>query len=559
MLPLSHAEEKDMINTSSVVESLNTLAEQVQDSDPGGYDRLHLLKDAVENNMHADAWAYADVHAMIAPDSIVERYRNNASSGGMDRFVALLEVVRNTLIFTPIIVTWYGISQATARYTDLINAAVQAKRLDLYSQPFLYLWQQRFGGTLPEYLTLSSIAIADVVLLLFILALTFFAYILSGSSTARKDQEAQLLRANLNHAITGAVLSLRARPQLTAGDNLEVVARNLEYMVRQTVDQIQKMSQDSAASLDKLAQDTSTRMERMALDTTSRFDKVARDVTTQFANSTQQTRAQLDQIVQEITRQVQAGSVYLTELGSLTSGIVKTASQIHGAANALQNTNTALNTSINNLVAPADTIARQQGLLLDAVQKSVGHLQGNAKNIGELVTRQQKMAAELSDTLDTLTLAVEKFAALGKEQSTLVQQQGSFLQSLSDEHNKQGQLAVLLSDATIGVKNALSEMNTGAISLRSMAVSMNDMMRLQAAMVDNPGMAAVVDLSNITQHYENAAYTMESSGNTLKASAIAIQRASQQLRDVLDAVPTTATAPTVPTARNDQNTLGRKV
>ncbi|HEV2659759.1 MAG TPA: hypothetical protein VGU68_04120, partial [Ktedonobacteraceae bacterium] len=499
------------------------------------------------------------VHAMIAPDSIVERYRNSASSGGMDRFVALLEVIRNTLIFTPIIVTWYGISQATARYTDLINAAVQAKRLDLYSQPFLYLWQQRFGGTLPEYLTLSSIAIADVVLLLFILALTFFAYILSGSSTARKDQEAQQLRANLNHALTGAVLSLHARPQLTASNNLEVVARNLEYMVRQTVDQIQKMSQDSAASLDKLALDTSTRMERMAQDTTSRFDKVARDVTTQFANSTQQTRAQLDQIVQEITRQVQAGSVYLTELGSLTSGIVKTASQIHGAANALQNTNTALNTSINNLVAPADTIARQQTLLLDAVQKSVGHLQGNAKNIGELVTRQQKMATDLSDTLDTLTLAVEKFAALGKEQSTLVQQQGSFLQSLRDEHDKQGQLAVLLSDATIGVKNALSEMNTGAISLRSMAVSMNDMMRLQAAMVDNPGMAAVVDLSNITQHYEKAAYTMESSGNTLKASAIAIQRASQQLRDVLDTVPTISNAPTAPTVRNDQNTLGRKV
>ncbi|HEV2656506.1 MAG TPA: hypothetical protein VGT82_16185, partial [Ktedonobacteraceae bacterium] len=298
-----------MINTSTVVESLDKLAEQVQESDPGGYTRLHLLKDAVENNMHADAWAYADVHAMIAPDSIVERYRNSASSGGMDRFVALLEVIRNTLIFTPIIVTWYGISQATARYTDLINAAVQAKRLDLYSQPFLYLWQQRFGGTLPEYLTLSSIAIADVVLLLFILALTFFAYILSGSSTARKDQEAQQLRANLNHALTGAVLSLHARPQLTASNNLEVVARNLEYMVRQTVDQIQKMSQDSAASLDKLALDTSTRMERMAQDTTSRFDKVARDVTTQFANSTQQTRAQLDQIVQEITRQVQAGSV----------------------------------------------------------------------------------------------------------------------------------------------------------------------------------------------------------------------------------------------------------
>jgi len=131
-----------------------------------------------------------------------------------------------------------------------------------------------------------------------------------------------------------------------------------------------------------------------------------------------------------------------------------------------------------------------------------------------------------------------------------VNQHGVFLQHLQDEHDKQGQLAVLLSDATAGVKNALSEMNTGAISLRSMAVSMNDMLRLQAAMVDNPGMAAVVDLSNITQSYENAAHIMEGSGNTLKASAIAIQRASQQLRDVLDAWQT---------SQNDHDTLGRVV
>ncbi len=539
-----------MIDTSSVVESLDKLAEKVQDSDPGGYDRLNLLKDAVQNNMHAGAWAYADVHAMIAPDSIVERYRHSASSSRLDRFVASLEVIRNTFIFAPIIVTWYGISQATARYTDLINAAVQAKKLDLYSQPFLYLWQQRFGGTLPEYLTLSSIAVADVIILLFIFALTFFAYILSNSSTARKDQDAQRLRANLNHAITGAVLSLHARPQLTSENNLELVARNLESTMRHIVDQVQTTSQQSITRLDKLAQDSGMRIERLSQDATARFEKLAHDITGQFTSATQQTRIQLGQIVQEVTRQVEAGKEYLTELGSLTSGVVKTASEIQDAAQALKTTNTSLSNSIDNLITPADTIAKQQALLLDAVQRSVGLLQGNAKNIGDLVTRQQKMAAELADTLDTLTLAVEKFAALGTEQSDLVQQHGTFLQSLRDEHDKQGQLAVLLSDATIGVKNALSEMNTGAISLRSMAVSMNDMMRLQAAMVDNPGMAAVVDLSNITQSCENAAHTMENSGNTLKASAIAILRASQQLRDVLD---------TVPTSHNDHDTLGRVI
>src|SRR6266496_392570 len=549
MLLLFQAEERGMIDKSSVVESLQKLAQKVQDCDPGGSDRLNLLKDAVQNNAHADAWAYADIHAMIAPESIVERYRHNARSS-LDRIVGFLEIIRNTFIFAPIIVTWYGISQATARYNDFIYAAIQAKQLDLYSQPFLYLWQQRFGGTLPEYLTLSSIAFADVAILLVILLFTFLAYILSNGSSARKEQDAQRLRANLNHAITGAILSLHARPQLTTENNLELVARNMENTMRHIVDQVQVMSQRSVASLDKMAQDSSTRMEKMAQDTTARFDTMARDVTGQFMNATLQTRKQLESIVQEINKQVQAGKEYLLQLGSLTSGVVKTSGEIQTAAQALQKTNTSLIASINNLVTPAETMSKQQALLLDAVQKSVGLLQGNAKGIGDLVTRQQKMAAELTDTLDTLTLMVEKFSVLGKEQNNLVNQHGIFLQHLQDEHDKQGQLAVLLSDATAGVKNALSEMNTGAISLRSMAVSMNDMLRLQAAMVDNPGMAAVVDLSNITQSYENAAHIMEGSGNTLNASAIAIQRASQQLRVVLDAWQT---------SQNDHDTLGRVV
>lgn len=525
-----------MIDTSSVVGALDKLAQKVKDSDSGGSARLTLLSEAVQHNANTSAWAYADVHSMIAPDSIVERYRNNVQKNGIDRTVTWLETIRNTFIFLPIIVTWLSISQATDKYNELISTAIQQKKLDLYSQPFLYLWQQRFGGTLPAFLTLSNIAIADVVILAIILLLTFFAYILSSTSVAQKDQDAQRLRANLNHAITGAVLSLHARPQLTAENNLEHVARNLDTTVQYMIDQVNTMTQQTTTRLDKLAQDTTNRIDKVAQDTTARFERVAREVTEQFTNSTKQTKAQLDSIVQEMTRQVQAGKEYLLQLGSLTSGVVKTASEIQVAANALKTTNAALINSINSLVTPVDTMSKQQALLLDSVQKSVGLLQTNAKGIGDLVTRQQKMAAELSDTLDTLTLAVEKFAALGTEQSNLVNQHGTFLQHMQDEHDKQGQLAVLLSDATVGVKNALSEMNIGAISLRSMAVSMDEMMRLQAAMVSNPGMATAVDLSHITQHYENAAQIMESSGNTLKTSAIAIQRASQQLRDVLDTV-----------------------
>lgn len=527
-----------MIDTSSVVDGLHKLAEKVKDSDHGGYDRLNLLSEAVQTNANTSAWAYGDVHAMIAPDSIVERYRNNAQRNGLDKAITFMEIVRNTFIFLPIIVTWLGISQATDKYNELISTAIQQKKLDLYSQPFLYLWQQRFGGSLPDYLTLSNIAIADVVILTIILLLTFFAYILSSTSIAQKDQETQRLRANLNHAITGAVLSLHARPQLTAENNLEHVARSLDGTVRQTVDQVNMMSQQVVTRLDKLAQDTTVRFDRVAQETTARFDRVARDVTGQFTNATQQLQGQLAAIAQELTRQVQAGREYLTELGSLTSGVVKTSTEIQAAANTLKTTNNSLISGINSLVTPVDTLAKQQALLLDAVQKSVGLLQGSAKSLSDLVTQQQKMAAELTDTLDTLTLTVEKFDALGKQQGNLVNQHNTFLQHVQNEHDKQGHLAVLLSDATVGVKNALGEMNIGAISLRSMAVSMDEMMRLQAAMVSNPGMATAVDLSHITQHYENAAQVMESSGNTLRTSAIAIQRASQQLRDVLDTVQT---------------------
>ena len=527
-----------MIDKSSVVESLRKLAEKIKDSDPGGVDRLNLLGNAIQNPAQSDGWSYADVHSMIAPDSIVERYRNSLQTG-MDRIVTFLEIIRNTFIFAPIIVTWYGISQATEKYNDLISAAIRAKQLDLYSQPFLYLWQQRFGGSLPGYLTLSSIALVDVLILLFILTFTFFAYVLSNTSTARKDQDAQRLRANLNHAITGAILSLHARPQLTAGNNLELVARNLDTMVRGVVNQVDAMSQQVVGRLDRLAQETTTRIDRVAQETTGRFDRVARDVTGAFSNATQQTRNQLQNIVNEMTRQVEAGKQYLSELGSLTSGVVKTSTEIQTAANALKTTNDSLINGVNKLIIPAEAMAKQQAQLLDAVRKSVDLLQANAKAIGDLGVRQQKMSEDLAETLDSLTLAVEKFETLGKQQSSLVSQQSTFLQHLQDEHDKQGNLAVLLSDATVGVKNALSEMSSGAISLRSMAVSLDEIMRLQARLVSNPGMAAAVDLSNITRSYENAAQVMESSGNTLKTSAIAIQRASQQLRDVLDTVQVT--------------------
>jgi len=515
-----------MIDKNSVAASLQTLANQVRDSDQTGHDRLQMLSQAVLNPTPADAWTSSNIYELIDSASIVELYKNNQQKNNTDRLIAFMEIIRNTLIFTPIMVTWYAISQATDKYNQFIYAAIQANKPALYQQPFLYLWQQHFNGSLPDFLTLSSVAITDVVLLLIILIFTFFVYFLSNRNEARKEQDVVQLRANLAHTLAGAVLSMRSRPPLTPEGNLEEVARQIDGMARYISGKFDTMAQQTAASFDK-----------MSRDTVGRFDAMARDLTKQFTSSTQQTQAQLDQIVQEMNKQLQAGGNYLLQLGKMTSGVVVLSSEIQTAANELKQVNSSLLSSINNLVGPATTMAAQQDKLLVAVQQSVGLLQGSTNGITDLVTRQQKMAAELTDVLDTLTLAVEKFDKLAKDQSGIVGQQTTFVQLLQDEHSKLTNLATLLADSTIKVKDALTELGSGAVSLRRITVDMNDIMRLQASQTAQ-GLATPPNSSNTMggpqPNYADFAQTMENSGNALMSSAIAIQRASQQLREVLE-------------------------
>lgn len=499
-----------MIDKNSVVKSARTIAGQVKSSDVFAHDRLNMLGDALEQGTNAYGWSSSDIYTMIDPESIVTNYKNHAKVSA-NWFVSVLETVRNAIIFLPIIVTWYGISQATTAYNLLINEAIKTNNKDLYSLPFLYLWQQQFNGHLPGYLTLSNIAGADVFILLVILALTLLAYMLSGINSSTEERKANRLRSDLVHIIATASLSLRSQPPLTSGDNLEQTAQRIDNMAR----------------------DIASRFDTMAQNVTSRFTKMLTDVAGEFTQATRNTQSQMDTIVQALTKQLHEGGEYLISMGQLTSGTVQIAQDLQTVATDLKTTNQALGASINKLISPMLAISRQQVALVDSMNQSAGLLQSAAGSLDDLGKRQQKMSAELSDVLDSLTLAIEKFELLAKNQEQVVDQQNYFLQHLQEERDKQTELATLMSDATVKVKNALDEMHTGAVSLRSMSVDMNDLMRLQATMSGLP-QGSVVGVSDILASYEKAARTMEGSGNSLAASAIAIHRASQQLRDVLD-------------------------
>jgi chromosome segregation ATPase len=246
--------------------------------------------------------------------------------------------------------------------------------------------------------------------------------------------------------------------------------------------------------------------------------------------------------------QLKAGENYLRELGALTSGVVQVSTEVRAAASELKTTNTALSDSIKTLIKPAEALAQQQEKLLQTVQQSVGLLQGTSATVRDIVARQQNMSKELVDVLDNLKLAVEGFDKAVRDQASLVGQHATFLQHLQNEHDKQAQLAVLLSDTTAAAKHTLDEMNNGAIYIRSIAVDMHDLLNLQASLSTNPTTAPAVDLLAVINKYAAAAEKMENSGKTLTvsaqtidssgralaASATQMQRASQQLKDVLD-------------------------
>ena len=421
-----------MIDQASVVQTLQTLARQIGASDSGAALRLTMLSDAIEHGTNAEAWAYSDINTLIGPDSIVERYRKQQEVLSRKSFISHLEIIRNTFIFLPIIVTWFGISQATEAYNTLVSAAIRNKEVDIYSQPFIYLWQQRFGGLLPPYLTLSNVALFDVVILLIIVVLTFLTLSLAEKIAAEKELDAQRLRANLVQAITGATLYLHARPKLTSADNLEVVARQIDNLGRQLVNQ-----------LGTIARETATHLEGMAQGTSARFETMSQAIMQQFAQTTQQAMQQLGGISNEMKKQLQEGGDYLLKLGTLTSGVVQLSNDIQSAAVALKTTNATLTDSVTNLIKPVKELASQQNNLLNAVQQSVSSLQGISDAFSNLATQQQRMGHDVESAVDDMKLAVEAFTKLAGEQNKLSGQYSTFLQHLQFEHDKQAQLATL--------------------------------------------------------------------------------------------------------------------
>jgi hypothetical protein len=174
--------------------ALRRLSDEALAREPSLGTLLGRLADAVEDGRTTEASGYIG--------AIDARGLAELLAGAHSRFWAVLEVLRNVLVFAPIAVTWFGLSLAAGAYADLIGA-----RPDLVSQPFLLLWQQGFGGRIA--FNFGTLAIIDASLIGILILLSLALHIRSELRDVA-FQTSVLLKESEIRALLGQASSLGA-------------------------------------------------------------------------------------------------------------------------------------------------------------------------------------------------------------------------------------------------------------------------------------------------------------------------------------------------------------
>ena len=189
-----------MIAREPVADELAVLADLVRQQDAAFGELLARLATAVRDGRHDEVKAYA---AALDPHALAELITVRRSP-----LWAVLEVLRNALVFAPIAVTWIGLSTASAAYEKLLQA-----RPELISRPFLLLWQESFQGT-SAVLSFSTLAIIDASLIALLIVLSLTIHVRADVRDV-STRTRVLLRESEIRLLLGHALSLLAAPSLS--------------------------------------------------------------------------------------------------------------------------------------------------------------------------------------------------------------------------------------------------------------------------------------------------------------------------------------------------------
>ena len=142
-------------------DQLAVLSGEVAERDAALATLISRLAVAIRDDNREEVQGYAGA---IDPHAVAELLTFKRST-----IWGLIEVARNVLVFSPIALTWYGLSTATDAYQKLISA-----KPDLVTRPFLLLWQEGFEAV--GVLKFSTLAIIDATLIGILIVLSLLIH-----------------------------------------------------------------------------------------------------------------------------------------------------------------------------------------------------------------------------------------------------------------------------------------------------------------------------------------------------------------------------------------------
>jgi len=153
------------------VDAADSLRQWISDAEPSNKAILERLEQDIRSDNQMDRWAAFALEDLIRPPYAV------ASETIASRWARNLELVRNALLFLPVMLTWFAIDYASSAYNLYISGeeAGQSEKLS-----FLQIWldEERLKSILWFKPTLQTIAKYDAFLILTLVVLTLVVHVL---------------------------------------------------------------------------------------------------------------------------------------------------------------------------------------------------------------------------------------------------------------------------------------------------------------------------------------------------------------------------------------------
>jgi hypothetical protein len=224
----------DIFSRADIAAALKDVSKDLKLAhDPVSAERVFQLSEAVESGKHADLWSTVNIYRVIDSHAIIEGLNKHPAN---KRVIFRVELARNLLVFTPLLVSWFYISLAMNAYGKLT-----ASGPDLTGETFIYFWQHNFGGNLAGIFSLSMMAGIDAALLLAVLVCTFLVFYLEN----KREQELEKLRFKLNHALAGAEFCLAShkwQQPTSVADSLRRIVEQFERQATQVMGRVEVVS-----------------------------------------------------------------------------------------------------------------------------------------------------------------------------------------------------------------------------------------------------------------------------------------------------------------------------